>query len=147
MNSLGLLSLLMLVWKLRQARMMDSSTSALTTLVAVSPILIGVVVSVIAAVRKYLPSIDGWKVLALAFAVGQLVGISFRLMQSGASFSTSILAEGVILGLVLAVAAVGANEKTNKIVDRHAEKSASKAKPQTDPRINGVGSYGSSKTC
>jgi len=121
---------------------MDPSNSELTTLAA-SPVLIGLVVSIIAAVRKYVTSIDRWKNLVLAFVLSEIVAISFRVMQHPSAPLRQTIAEGVIGGLVLAVAAIGTNEKANNLVDRHA-KALSKPAPRGDQRGNGVGIYGNS---
>lgn len=123
---------------------MDTSNSELTTLGA-APVFVALVISIIAAVRRYVPSIDGWKNLLLAFVISEIVAISFRVMQHPNAPLSRNIAEGVIGGFLLALAAVGANEKANGIVDRHA-KAVAKSTPRGDQRLNGAGTYGSSSS-
>lgn len=77
--------------------------------IALSPFFI---ISATAIVRKYVPKIDGWKVLVFVTVLSELLCITERLLTHPEQWPY-----GMIAGLILAVVSLGANEKGTKLAN------------------------------
>lgn len=73
----------------------------------------GGIIAVTAAIRKYIPKINGWMVPVLVLALSVIVGVSERILRDPKHWYF-----GFASGLVLAMVSLGTNEKINTTADR-----------------------------
>ena len=73
-------------------------------------------------VRKYVPKLDGWRVVLFVFLLSEVITLSIRMVSSDhAWLQPTQWIYGVLAGMLYAAVALGANEKANKLVERFAK--------------------------
>ena len=113
---------------------MNLSNAELLSIVG-SPVFL---ITATAAVRKYVPKLNGLGVVIFVLVLSEVVSLSIRMvMYDKAWLQPTQWIYGGLTGLLFAIVALGTNEKANKFVERFATAMRSDT-PTTpsDPKAN-----------
>lgn len=94
-------------------------TNAELLMIVGSPVFL---ITATATVRRYIPKLDGWRVVLFVFLLSEVITLSTRMvMFDRAWLQPTQWIYGGLAGLLYAGVALGANEKGNKLVERFAK--------------------------